>query len=462
MLHTPPMNAHIIKALQDLRASYWFLPGSLVLAAMVLAAITLTLDARIEWPEGEGWGWLSHTRPVGARSMLTVVASAVIGIAGVTFSITMVAVSFASSQYGPRLIGNFMRDRANQATLGFLIATFVYCLLILRAVQGGASPEEREAFVPHLSLLVTMGLTLLCIGSLIYFVHHIPETINVGNISARLGREMQAAVGELFPDREREPETHWSDEEWMQRFAQGPAGELACEDHGYIQTLEVDRLGRIAEQGDLRVRLSYRPGDFVHEGSVVLYFWPEHAACEELETDLRSCFAVGVHRTAHQNLFFLVDQMVEVIARALSPGINDPFTANACLDQIRAGVLAFARREGSGSPAATERVLTHRLRFQDFLQRLFGQARPYLSGDRNSARHTLAILSELGPFLTTDAQRDEVGQQMQRLMEACRTRLAGEDLQDVEARFALAQHYLHDPKAAQAAQRDQGFFGGTA
>lgn len=456
------MNAHLIKALQDLRASYWFLPSSLVACALLLAAATLAVDARVQLPTGEGWGWLTHTRPVGARAMLTVVASAVIGIAGVTFSITMVAVSFASSQYGPRLIGNFMRDRANQATLGILIATFVYCLLILRAVQGGAGALEEQSFVPHASLLVTMGLTLICIGSLIYFVHHIPESINVGNISARLGREMQSAVSELFPDRSEPEEEGWTDDAWMQRFGQGEPGELATQENGYIQTLEVDRLGRIAADNDLRVRLSYRPGDFVHEGSRVLYFWPASAACDELEAELRSCFAVGVHRTAHQNLFFLIDQLVEVMARALSPGINDPFTANACLDQVRAGLLAFAQREDSSAPAATARVLTHRLRFPDLMQRLFGQARPYLSGDRNAAMHAMAILSELGPFLVSDSQREQVDLHLQQLMQACRDRLQGEDLRDVEARFALAQHYLQDPAAAEAAQRDQGFFGGTA
>ncbi|MEY8839441.1 DUF2254 family protein, partial [Cribrihabitans sp. XS_ASV171] len=177
-----------LKTFYDIRASYWFVPTCLALLAVVLAQVTLWIDGHPDWvgtvlPES-----MIHTQIDGARTTLSVIAQSVIGVAGVMFSITMVAVSFASGNFGPRLIGNFMRDRGNQWSLGILISTFVYALIILRAVQSKFGAEE--AFVPQLSLVVAMGLAFLSVMVVIYFVHHVPETINVSNIAARLGREL--------------------------------------------------------------------------------------------------------------------------------------------------------------------------------------------------------------------------------------------------------------------------------
>ena len=153
--------AKIAKLLQDIRASYWFLPTSMVLLSVLLALLTLYVDRHMDDMPFSLPETFSNTQVDGARSLMSIISQSAFGVAGVMFSMTMVAVSFASGNFGPRLIGNFMRDRGNQLSLGTLIATFVFALMVARAIQdpadaGGEDPIK--AYVPHLSIMVSMGL----------------------------------------------------------------------------------------------------------------------------------------------------------------------------------------------------------------------------------------------------------------------------------------------------------------
>lgn len=197
------MDAKLIKVFLDLRASYWLIPACMVVVAIGLSALMPWLDANYEADWIRSFEWLTAARTDGARSVLTVIAGSTIGVAGVTFSITIVAVSFASANFGPRLIANFMRDRGNQITLGTFIGTYVYCLLVLRTVRNASEPDIEnsfQAFVPHFSVLVALLLALSSVAVLIYFIHHVPETLNVENLVAKVGRQLRRGISELFPD----------------------------------------------------------------------------------------------------------------------------------------------------------------------------------------------------------------------------------------------------------------------
>lgn len=261
------MHAQILKHVQDLRASYWFIPTCMVVIAIILSALMSWLDARYSVDWLRGFSWLTATRTEGARSVLTVIAGSIIGVAGVTFSITMVAVSFASANFGPRLVGNFMRDRGNQYTLGTFIGTFVYCLMVLRSVRNASAQDAStsfDAFVPHLSILMALALALASVGVLIYFIHHVPETINVGNLASRVGAQLRRGVVDLFPDMEElQPESEASDMNWDDRTRGLVHSPVKAGTAGYIQTLLETRLGEITGENDLLVRVQYRPGDFV-------------------------------------------------------------------------------------------------------------------------------------------------------------------------------------------------------
>jgi uncharacterized membrane protein len=383
------IHASVMKIIVEIRASYWFIPTTLVIAAIVLAALTRWIDATpgilpVTLPSA-----LQNATPEGARGTLSVIAQSILGVAGVLFSVTMVAVSFASGQFGPRLIGNFMRDRGTQWSLGILISTFVYALLILRATDGGDVP-----FLPQLSMLTALGLTFLAVLTMIYFVHHIPETINVSNITADLGRRLHNAVKlEIDGQIAIAAGPKWA--------AVKPASaHVTLGQPGFIQQLDLDRLATLAEDHDWRLDIHVRPGDFVTTKTIIMDVYG-HVSPDEL-TRLRQPFAIGPIRSEAQDIVVLVDQLVEMIARALSPGINDPFTAINCLNWLSVGLTEAATFNDGLRPVQRARLRYADIGFADLVDRALGQSWPYASTDDLAAAHWRHVLRDLADHTTGD------------------------------------------------------------
>ena len=487
---TDAMRLHPARLLESLRASYWFVPSLMVLVAGALAVLMPWLDSRLSLGPGGTFGWIAQTQTDGARTVLGVIAGSVIGVAGTTFSITMVAVSFASANFGPRLIANFMRDRGNQVTLGTFIATFVYCLLVLRRVHGAAGDDASvsyEAFVPHLSVLVALALALASVGVLIYFIHHVPETIDVDRLVASIGRELRRSVGELFPDPDgarrglptgrdgrgggegggrdgTAPPGAPGPPTWDERVAGRTLVRVSSGDAGYVQALELERLAEIAAGHDLLVRVRHRPGDFVIDSDAVLDVWPDAGTGAPPVRELRDCFALGERRTARQNSTFLAEQLVEVIGRALSPGTNDPFTAIACLDWLKGALVEFMEREGEADRLdATLPVRARPIDFEHFVAVVFDSTRQYVCGDRNVALHALQTLVDVAARAPRAEHRAALVRRMDELLAASREAMTGpEGADDVAARHAEGMRLLLDPDAREAARHGQGWLGGRA
>ena len=190
------IRTRIIELSENLRSSYWFLPTLLACAGFALGLSLVLVDARL----GDAWlgqyEWFYGSRPEGARSMLSTIAGSTITVAGVVFSITLAAVTYASGQFGPRLLGNFMRDRGNQASLGVFIGTYLYCLVVLRTIRSAEETSAdtggavRDAFVPHLAMFGGLALAIASTAVLIYFVHHVTSGIHINNVIARVGRDL--------------------------------------------------------------------------------------------------------------------------------------------------------------------------------------------------------------------------------------------------------------------------------
>lgn len=392
------MRARLLKLLFDIRTSYWFVPMLMVLAAMCLASAASWLDSL---EHSLALSWMLRITVDDARMILSTIATTVLGVAGVTFSITIVAVSFASSNYGPRLINNFMRDKGSQYTLGTFIATFVYCLSIMTTVHGAStlsSGQDVEAFVPAFGIVVALLLTFASISVLIYFIHHITETINIENIVADIGRSLQSRITELFPVHDADTPVLDSDFEQARDKRQCLA--IRATRTGYVQAIDLDRLNELAVRDDLLIRVHYRPGDFTTVGDCLLSSWYKDSEEPEQES-MRECFATGEERTEHQNVLFLIEQLGEVIARALSPGINDPYTAISSMNWYRTALMSYlsAQHERSTEdhtlPALHRtRVQLHPVPLERVCQIMFTQTRQYVSNDRIVALHTMAILAE--------------------------------------------------------------------
>jgi uncharacterized membrane protein len=384
--------AYLFKLLQDIRASYWFLPSMLVLVGLVLASVMVWVDGNPSFVPVQLPDALLDTQADGARSMLSVIAQSIIGVTGVMFSMTLVAVSFASGNFGPRLIGNFMRDRGNQWSLGILIATFVYALVVLRTVQDDIEGGAAQ-FVPHYSLLLALGLTLLCVFTLIYFIHHVPETINVSRISASIGAALERHVRGLIDEQD-------DKDRYVSPPDRAPDMTLTAGTSGYIQTVNFSQLANLADTCDLRVNLTTSIGAFVTEKTPVFEVW---AGSKDIDADaVLECFAIGASRTENQNPTFLAEQLVEMIARALSPGVNDPYTAKDCLNRLAAALTVASTYKSGIKDRSLPRITFKALTFSRMFAASFPLCRQYIKPDAMVLDHALTLLNDL-----VDVVRDE-------------------------------------------------------
>ncbi len=323
------MTAGFRKLLDDLEEAFWLVPGALV-AAGVLAALYLVHLDRTDLFDGMSFDktWIYGGGPAGARAVLGAIASSTITVAGTVFSITIAALSLAAGQMGPRLLRNFTRDRGNQLTLGIFLATFVYALLVLRTVRSEAEGE----FIPHLAVTVALALAVVCVAALVWFVDHMAGRINVDTVLTLVGDDLLHAIRRLSDEEEKPappPEAFW-------RKA------VPIPDHrrGYLVQLDEAALADWAAANGTAIKLMKRPGDFVFPGAPVALALP---VVEGIEDALLETSAIGPQRTTSADLELAVRHLVEVALRALSPGINDPFTAIAVLDSLGAALCELAR-----------------------------------------------------------------------------------------------------------------------
>ena len=294
--------------------------------AATLALVTIQFEQRNESPFSGVIGVIYTGGPDGARAILSTIAGSMITIAGVSFSIVIVALSLASNQFGHRLLRNFMRDRSNQVVLGTFISTFVYCLLTLRSIRS----VEDGKFVPHLSVTLGIGFALLSLGVLIYFIHHVSSSIQADHVINVVAEDLDACIERLFPERlgkGTDSRPRPDPEAWK-------GWELRPRRGGYLQAVDDERLMNFAVRHDLKINLLVRPGSFLTEGITFAHIAPASSWTEELEDELLDCFSTGHARTTHQDVEFAIEQLVEIAVRALSPGINAPYTAAACLDRL--------------------------------------------------------------------------------------------------------------------------------
>ena len=475
------LRTRLLAVWDDLRSSYWFIPSLLALGAIALSFATTALDGLV----GPDWigevGWLHENKPDGARTLLSTIAGSMIGVAGVTFSITIASVVYASGQYGPRLLTNFMRDRGNQVTLGTFIATFLYCILVLRTIRaadegyGGENPagDIVGPFVPHVAILTALVLALASIAVLIFFIHHIPESIHVSNVIAGVGRDLRKKVDTLFPERigadaptEEARERDDVVTDLPDRFFEEAETVLASAS-GYVQGIDAETLLDLACEGDLVLRVRRRPGDFVAEGDALVLAWPGRDLDDEACERIRGAFAWGRQRTALQDVRFLVDELVEIAARALSPGVNDPFTAMTCVDWLGGALKDLADRDFPGAhrfgPDGRLRIVAQPTSFEEFVGHVFGQLRPYVASDRNAALHALKTIAEVAGRACDDDQRAALRHQADAIYQGTQTLLQLDaDREAVQRRHQIVARLLSGQLSYEETASMTDWIGGTA
>lgn len=428
-----------------LTSTLWFVPALMTASSMGLAAGMVALD-RASTSVHASWFFFYSGGPEGARSVLSTTAGSMITVAGVAFSATMVALSFASSELGPRLLRNFMKDRGNQVVLGTFIATFVYCLLVLRTVS-----ESPQQFVPHFGVTAGLVLALASLAVLIYFIHHVARTLQADYMIGVVARELDHAIAHLYPGGmgEDAPPDRIPEMKEMERELRRQRPAPVClSASGYVHALDVDLLMKLAVKHDLVVRILSRPGRYVHDGIAVAEVWPPGNLDDALEKKMRRAFMVGRTRTSQQDVEFAVNQLVEVAARALSPGINDPFTAMTCIDRLSTALLHLMRRDFPPrfrlDSGGTLRVIADRPDFAGIVDSAFHQIRQFGAKMPAVAIRLLESLSVLLEHATTDQHRRALEHHVELVRrEGMRESDEPSDREDMEERVEDARNVAH-------------------
>jgi len=369
-----------------------------------------------------------------------------ITIAGVVFSMTLVALSLASSQLGPRLLRNFMRDTTTQTVLGTFVATFLYCLLVLRTIRRA----EEVAFVPHLSVTLGVLLAVVSVGVLIYFIHHVSISIQVNEIVARVGAELIEGIELLFPEKigrgAQEVSADPPDAAFLGAIAR-EGGAVGSAKGGYLQLVDGDALMALAKQEDVVVRIERQPGQYIVATRPLALVWPPGRVTDQLVDQVNSAFALGNQRTPGQDVEFMVNQLVEIAVRALSPAVNDPFTAMTCVDSLGSALCRLAQRD-IPSPFRHDtdgrvRVISAPVTFPDMADAAFNQIRQYGVASAAVTIRLLETLAVVAEFVIRPEDRASLLRHAKMIARGARERLTeDEDRQAVESRFQLASQAL--------------------
>lgn len=431
-------NIKLGKLWDSLHSSYWFVPTLMVVIAIALALGMLSLDRAGKSGPIESLGWIYTGGPDGARTLLSAVAGSMITVAGTAFSITIVALTLASSQFGPRLMRNFMQDTGNQVVLGTFIGTFIYCLLILRTIRG----DDYNVFVPQISVTIGMVLALTSIGVLIYFIHHVSTSMQAAHIIREVGRELDNAIDRLFPQKIGQGKSVPK----QRSVAEIPVGfdkeaaPLLAKESGYLQAIDDEQLMKIATSKDLLLRLKYRPGKFIVEGSELVMIWPGERVNKKLTQHLNQAFIFGEQRTEQQDVEFPINQLVEIAARAISPGINDPFTAIQCINQMSAALCRLAERDFP-SPYRYDndnslRVIANPVTFAELLDAAFNQIRQYSKPDVAVVIRLLEAIALIASRTENKKDRAALLRHAQMIQRSSQENISEElDQKDVEERY---------------------------
>ena len=392
-----------------LKVSFWFAPVVMSLIAILLAWLMYYLDSLIPNEAlAESRIILSGT-PGELRSVLIGMATTILATAGVVFTLLTLPLSTVAAQYGSRLLRVFLGDRTTQLVLGTFVATFVYCLAAALTIL----PAEVEPDGPQLTVTFGLFLTLASFSSLILLVQHISTMLQAPNIAAAAGAELQDVVLSEIPDQiiGRDdckngsmilPDSLLEENGYVVRVRQ--AGSIQYIDPHYLLTL--------AGEHNLVIRLLRKPGNIVWRDTQVALVWPADQVDEDLDRQIRNAYRIGNGRTPTQDVAYAVNQLVEMAVRAMSPAINDPFTAMTCLDHIGEGLALFIRQGEKSSCYYDQnnqlRLILDPVTFTELLTGAFDMLRHASCDNASVLLHMLDVIDAIGQEVNSPKTRQEL------------------------------------------------------
>jgi uncharacterized membrane protein len=365
----------------ELKATFWFVPVIIIIISILLSIGFVYLDGLIDVSQDGLGRFFFVNSSDSARSILSTISGAMMGVAGTVFSITLVALTLASSQFGPRLIKNFMYVRLNQVVLGAYISTYLYCLLILNAVKAG----DDFTFIPSISILVAILAAIANIILLIIFIHRIATSIQADHVISDISDFISKQVQTLFPEKMGEENHTGENVDISASISVYPKrSSIKSSKSGYLQYIDGETLMKIISRNDSLLDLYHRPGGHLVEGVEIGMLYSKGNWEKEEFEKIHEQFVIGKTKTSQQDIEFSIYQMVEIAVRALSPGVNDPFTAIACIDNLTATMSYLAQAKFPSRYRFDEegnlRIIADTVAFDGVLDAAFNQIRQFSGG----------------------------------------------------------------------------------
>ena len=421
---------------EQLRTNLWVVPGAMVVAAIPLFLLTHTLDQAVFDGRFALPGWLNSAGSADAgRQLLIAIAAAVITVAGVVFSVVIVALTLASQQFGPRMLRTFLRDRGTQVSLGMFVATFVYSMLALASISSGTGRD----FVPHVSITVALALLLADSVVLVYFIHHVAVSIQMNEVIASIGSDLTRGIDGEIAREHRAALPDYLLEQGRFHPEMLDSAEVLATRTGYLGAISRTALLRLATDVDAVILLLHRPGHFVVAGRPLARVAPATAAATVARA-LDRAHITGRHRTLTQDMVFAVDQLVEIAIRALSPAVNDTFTAIACIDWLTAGLCHLSPhtfpervfRDGNGVVRLVEPGLSYRR----VVDGAFDKVRQAGRGMPAVAIRLLDSIGRIAESTVSDVQREVLLEQAEMIVRGSEEAVPEpRDREDVRRRY---------------------------
>lgn len=404
----------IIALLEDLRQRFWIIPAIVATFGCVAA---LTLISMNRWLEPLFTHQLLSIEASNARGMMSLIAGTFIGLSASLFSMTLVAMTLASQQFGARLLGNFMRNRVNQFVLANFMGVATYCLVVYWSIKEG-----KMLFVPEAAVVVGFIWAFGCLGMMIYFLYHTAESIRVSTVLKDIGESIDLSAEWIYPSMLGQPcpeEALPLSEEREQRLSQD-ATSVRAKRRGYIQSIAGSQVIHLAKEHDLVITLLLCPGHFMSPGQEIARVHPAtteltEAICHGID----SSFILGKERSEAQDIDFIFQKLSDISNKALSPGINDPYTAVMGIDRMGVALLRLLPHIPPGRDRYDKdgalRVLTKgATTLSGLLDTCFEQMRAYAADDLKVLTHILHTLSSLADQVTTDLERESLREHIER------------------------------------------------
>lgn len=423
----------------ELIATFWFIPVIMIMFSILLSIGLVYLDGIVNLEQNDLTRFFLVNSADSARSILSTISGAMMGVAGTVFSITLVALTLASSQFGPRLIKNFMYVRLNQVVLGSYISTYLYCLLVLNAIKE----NDNYSFIPSIAISVAILFAIANIILLIIFIHNIAVSIQADNVIYDISEFISKQVKSSFPEKLSEGSENDKNVD-LSQYTSGYKKQrlIKAPKSGYLQYFDVETLMELMVKKDSLLDLYYRPGGHMVDGEEMGLLYSN----DDWETDdidkIFSQFVIGKTKISQHDLEFSIHQMVEIASRALSPGVNDPYTAITCIDNLTSTMSYLAQAKFPSKYRFDEedhlRIIVDVLDFEGILDAAFNQIRQFSGGSTAVIIRLMEALTTIYKSTTKDKHKNALIKHAQMVLNKGKQSITEKnDLEDLNNRAKL-------------------------